>query len=440
MAEIYAPNIDTSFFQEFMVTNKIPSQSALIIVQQPVSLSLDTRAAYLPLPDGNMDISRLLAQPTLRLDETYTITSALAEPTIVQMRQAGTEYPDWVIEHYLQLPEDFPESIRELVAQLSQEQKPPYDKAFAFTNYLRSKIVYNKKIPAPPQGQDPIEWFLFTWKEGFCNYSASAHVVMLRAAGIPARLAVGFAEGERDEEGDFLIQQNDAHTWSEVYFPHIGWVEFEPTSSQTLLLRPSGTVARASNRLDDMFSGRVLNSLGEDEQGSKIAPYPNVEDIIIPEVVETAPKTDCHAPSFWGMIIVLTVVVFFGLGYLNRKQLFLTRGLRFFIQIYERNNISVPALLMRWMRWSEANPIARAFHGVNISLRLLGEKIPLHFTPRERAAALKKLLPEEEDSIQVLLDEHERRLFTPNEGGISTAQRASFAIRWSALKHRIKTL
>ncbi|MBC8336149.1 MAG: transglutaminase domain-containing protein, partial [Anaerolineales bacterium] len=186
MVEIHPPNTDTSFFQEFVFTNKIPSQSVLLTVQQPINISSNTQVVYTPLPDGTMDISRLLAQSSLNSNESYTIKSALAEPTIAKMRQAGTEYPDWVVERYLQLPEDFPESIRELAAELSLNQETPYDQAFAITSYLRSEIFYDEKIPSPPQDQDPIEWFLFTWKRGFCNYSASANVVMLRAVGIPA--------------------------------------------------------------------------------------------------------------------------------------------------------------------------------------------------------------------------------------------------------------
>ena len=64
---------------------------------------------------------------------------------------------------------------------------------------------------------------------------------MLRAVGVPARLAVGYAEGEPNDEGTvYNILQKDAHAWMEVYFPEIGWVEFEPTVSQSPIIRPEG--------------------------------------------------------------------------------------------------------------------------------------------------------------------------------------------------------
>jgi len=439
MVDIRPPNTDTSFFQEFVFTNKIPSQSVLLTVQQPINISSNTQAVYTPLPDGTMDISRLLAQSSLNSNESYTIKSALAEPTIANMRQAGTEYPDWVVERYLQLPKDFPESIRELVAELSLNQETPYDIAFAITSYLRAEIFYDEEIPSPPRDQDPIEWFLFTWKRGFCNYSASANVVMLRAVGIPARLAVGFAQGDRDEQGDFLIQQSDAHTWPEVYFPDLGWVEFEPTPSERLFIRPSGSDAVGSNELGDMLSGRILHNLDKDGQIIEDVPLSDLEHIFVPESVDPTQQTDGRISSLWGMIVLMLVVVLFGIWYFDRKQILLTFGLQLIAQVYKRTNISVPALLIRWMRWSEAMPITRAFHGVNVSLGLLGEKIPLHFTPQERASALAKLIPTKEDEINALLAEHQKSLFTPEEGDLKIARRTSLAIRWHSLKTRISS-
>ncbi|HNG20294.1 MAG TPA: transglutaminase-like domain-containing protein, partial [Candidatus Obscuribacter sp.] len=86
------------------------------------------------------------------------------------------------------------------------------------------------KITAPPPDKDPLEYFLFEIKEGYCDYYASAMATMLRSVGIPARTASGYAEGTFDEESKvFFVTAADAHTWVEVYFPEYGWVEFEPT-------------------------------------------------------------------------------------------------------------------------------------------------------------------------------------------------------------------
>ena len=95
-------------------------------------------------------------------------------------------------------------------------------------------------VEAPPAGQDPLDWFLFHSKKGFCNYYATAEVLLLRSAGIPARMVVGFAQGEFDPPNHYVVRQRDSHAWPEVYFPGIGWVEFEPTSNQAPLELPLG--------------------------------------------------------------------------------------------------------------------------------------------------------------------------------------------------------
>jgi hypothetical protein len=102
-----------------------------------------------------------------------------------------------------------------------------------------------------------VDYFLFDGKEGYCDYYASAMVVMLRAVGIPARMVVGYTPGQpvRGPEDmnnpDLLMQgaavmeptryrveERNGHAWPEVYFPTYGWIQFEPTASEPLLARP----------------------------------------------------------------------------------------------------------------------------------------------------------------------------------------------------------
>jgi hypothetical protein len=206
-----------------------------------------------------------------------------------------------------------------------------------------------------------------------------------------------------------------------------------------LLVRPSGVVSEAPTGPEDMLSGRMLNMLGENEEGDNLL-LPNFEEVIIFETVQDESKINSRRLFFWGMIILLTVSVFYGIWYLSRKQVLVTRGVRFFVQLYERNNLAIPKWLMRLVRWSETTPIARAFYGINTSLRLLGAEIPPHLTPQERSAVLVKLIPEKKEEITLLLAEHEKTLFTPNEGDINIAQNASLAIRWHTLKRRFGSL
>lgn len=423
----------------FTFTNKAERTINLLMPHQSYWADIDTFATYIELPEGARDLNLLRATERLHVDELYSVRSAPLAPTVSELRAARTEYPEWVTARYLQLPENLPADIRELALELTRGRSSVYDKARVITTYLRTEIEYSDTIPAPPVGRDPLEWFLFTWQEGYCNYSASAEVVMLRSLGIPARMVVGFAQGQKVDNSDFLVLQKDAHAWPEVYFPEIGWVEFEPTANQIRLVRPLGEIEPEEEE------GVLFNALLDNEEllNEELVPTPEPEDIEIPEDVneiESAEK-DRSAILFWGMIILLTVVAFFGIWQLNRKQVFLTRGLRQVVHLYERRGISAPACLIRWLDWAEASSIVRAFHAINRSLRWLGADVPVHLTPHERAEMLAALLPEENETIMQLEDEHEKTLFSPDDGDVEAAKRAGAKIMWTALKRKTqKTL
>mgnify|MGYP001199615612 FL=1 len=198
--------------------------------------------------DEPTDVAIIRARSVLRRGDSYTVTSSISTATADMLRSAGTDYPSWVTDLYLQGAQDVSPRVRELAAQIvaSAGAQTPYDQAKAIERWLRTNIQYNEAIPAPPEGRDPIDWFLFDEREGYCNYYASAMVMMLRAQGIPARLAAGFAQGSWDPEtGSFLVRERDAHTWVEVYFPGYSWVEFEPTADEAPLDREGDETPQA---------------------------------------------------------------------------------------------------------------------------------------------------------------------------------------------------
>jgi hypothetical protein len=148
------------------------------------------------------------------------------------LRIASTEYPEEIRKNYLQLPSTVPERVRQLAHDLTQTQTNAYDKAKAIEGYLRA-YPYDLEVPAPPEGQDVADYFLFDLKKGYCDYYATAMVVLARASGIPARFVSGYSSGSYDaEKAQYVVRELNAHSWVEVYFPEVGWVEFEPTASQ----------------------------------------------------------------------------------------------------------------------------------------------------------------------------------------------------------------
>jgi len=144
------------------------------------------------------------------------------------LRKAGTEYPAEIMQTYGQLPALDPR-IAELASQITAPAASPYEKALALEAYLRTRFGYTLEQPAPLPA-DPLAAFLFERRRGHCEYFATAMAVMLRTLGIPSRYVKGFLAGEYNDVGDdFIVRAADAHTWVEVYFPGLGWVEFDPT-------------------------------------------------------------------------------------------------------------------------------------------------------------------------------------------------------------------
>lgn len=192
-----------------------------------------------------IDVAIIKGRSVLRRGDSYTVTSSISTTTADMLRAASADYPSWVRDLYLQGAEDVSPRVRDLAAQIVAEAgaQTQYDRAKAIERWLRTNIQYNEAIPAPPEGRDAIDWFLFDEREGYCNYYASAMVMMLRSQGIPARLAAGFAQGSWDPETEtFLVRERDAHTWVEVYFPGYSWVEFEPTADEAPLDREGDDV------------------------------------------------------------------------------------------------------------------------------------------------------------------------------------------------------
>lgn len=208
-----------------------------LTVDRPVTALINQR----PLPEvPPLEALAIKVEPLLRPGERYAVQSLVANPTEAELRAAGRDYPDWIRERYLEVPASL--SLSKLAGMITGGLDNPYDQVVAITRYLRENYVYSATIPTPPQDRDPILWFLFDLKQGFCNYYATAEVLLVRSLGIPARLAVGYAQGEPDPTNtQFTVRQKHSHAWPEVYFPGIGWVEFEPTSAQPQIVRPSGT-------------------------------------------------------------------------------------------------------------------------------------------------------------------------------------------------------
>jgi transglutaminase-like putative cysteine protease len=242
----------------------------LFAATQPISVSVPILAKHsFVMIEGQMvanysDLSLFSAQADrLHAGFTYTVNSLVGTANKQSLREAPTAYPAWV-ERYLQLPEGNQlDRVRAKAAEVVGDAANAYDKAERIESYLRS-LPYDEQIPFPPEGRDGIDWFLFDLQRGYCDYFASAMVVMLRTQGVPARLVSGYAGGQYNPEtGVFEVRQNVAHTWPEVYFPGYGWQRFEPTpASYTAPVQRSETSSDEAGTDAAAGSVAMLPSLG----------------------------------------------------------------------------------------------------------------------------------------------------------------------------------
>lgn len=165
------------------------------------------------------------AQPVDRRVQ-YDAVSYLDYRTNLELPQAARNW--W----YLRLPEDGSNS-RTIGLAKQMRQDAGSDKAFigdVLAMFHEKEFFYTLEPPA--LGRNPVDAFLFDTRQGFCEHYASAFAVMMRAAGLPSRIVLGYQGGEMNPMSDYMIvRQSDAHAWTEVWLPEEGWLRVDPTAA-----------------------------------------------------------------------------------------------------------------------------------------------------------------------------------------------------------------
>ena len=131
----------------------------------------------------------------------------------------------------LRLPDGFNPRTASLARQWQQEAAGD-DAAVVRRALAWIAADFSYTLDTPAAGRDPVDAFLFDYKAGYCQHFSSAFVVLMRNAGIPARVVTGFAGGTRNRIGDYwVLRRMDAHAWAEVWLPQRGWVRIDPTAA-----------------------------------------------------------------------------------------------------------------------------------------------------------------------------------------------------------------
>ena len=210
-----------SISQTFYIEAELPN--VIFAASQPDSVWFE----------GGLSVDSL---GVLRTDSTltpggvYSVVSSrgTASPDVLRSAE-GPEAPENV-QRYLQVPETLPDRVGALARRITAGTTNRYDQVKAIEAYLARRYEYQIESPIAPPGQDAVDHFLFETDVGYCEQFASATVMMMRTLGVPARVVVGYTPGTRNPfTGLYEVKASDAHAWVEVYFPRLGWYEFDPT-------------------------------------------------------------------------------------------------------------------------------------------------------------------------------------------------------------------
>jgi transglutaminase-like putative cysteine protease len=118
------------------------------------------------------------------------------------------------------------------LAQQWREQSPDPQQLINMALRYFNQQEFHYSLSPPPLSDDVIDSFLFDTRSGFCEHYAASFTILMRAAGIPARVVTGYQGGEINPVDDFLvIRQRDAHAWTEVWIASQGWVRVDPTAA-----------------------------------------------------------------------------------------------------------------------------------------------------------------------------------------------------------------
>jgi transglutaminase-like putative cysteine protease len=409
-----------------------------------VELATNAYISYTnPLDTDNspMNVSAVRPYRVLQRGDVYAATSQISTATADQLRTANAAYPEWIRTHpqYLRTSSGV---ISQRVVQLTRDivneagAVNAYDKAKAIERWLRQNITYNQTIPAPPVGLDPIEWFLFDLKQGYCNYYATSMVVMLRSQGIPARMAAGFAQGEYSAAtGQYIVREADAHTWVEAYFPGYGWIEFEPTSAQSELNRQGdrdfsdntfaqpdaqSSPTQTSTPTPTLTPTATLTSTPPQETTTPEVATSMPDELVIPPTVTPTPTpTPTQTP-----VILPTLPDPIQPPPADPLELLLpAAGLVLTLVIIALLLIVIGWVLYWWWEWrgmSGLSPISRAYSRLERYLSLLGVGFRPEQTPEERRRDTMRAVPGSERPVTAITRLYNAERYGPNPDRLKT--------------------
>lgn len=190
---------------------------------QPSRVDVQDETALTVSSQGGIHTDEYLPAGT-----TYTIESYQHTPSPDALRADETTSDEEIATRYTQLPAETPDRVHDLATEITADAETRYDRADAVERWIKANKEYSLEAEHDTDGR-PVDEFLFEMDAGYCQYSASSMVVLLRSEEIPARYVTGYSPGTVAEDGSYEVRSTNAHAWVEVYFADHGWVQFDPT-------------------------------------------------------------------------------------------------------------------------------------------------------------------------------------------------------------------
>ena len=219
------PSIDLRAREEIQVSGEpVPYEVTMEPSQQQWVFALD-----IPL---QWSLERTFMGPQQQLMSVQPIDRRVAYDAVSYLEyRTNVNLSRMARSWYLRLPEGRNLRSIELATRMRSAAAGDADYVNDVLGMFRREEFYYTLQPAL-LGSNPVDRFLFETREGFCEHYASAFAVLMRAAGIPSRIVLGYQGGEMNPLGDYLIvRQSDAHAWNEVWLEGRGWVRIDPTAA-----------------------------------------------------------------------------------------------------------------------------------------------------------------------------------------------------------------
>lgn len=211
------------------------------LADNPPVFANPTQLQGLPSRTGWSTADQILVNSQVSEGSKYTEEVREPAPSVQQLAAATTSdpAPDG---RWLQLPADVPQQVLRQVNALTGGLASPYAKARALNDWFTNPangFTYSLNATSGDSGSALIDFL--TNRTGYCQQYAAALGVMLRLAGVPARVVLGYTHGKPNKAGTFQVTTNDAHAWVEAYFDGLGWIPFDPTP---VAQQPGGSTAQ----------------------------------------------------------------------------------------------------------------------------------------------------------------------------------------------------